>query len=96
MGETKEVVINFVEDLHATELFATEAIGFFRDQGNISITLASARLSHASDPGPINRVVIARIVMPIEGTQGFAAGLYDFLCKQGLEPVPRPDKHKLQ
>jgi hypothetical protein len=36
------------------------------------------------------RVIVSRLVMPLTGAQGLAAGLYDFLKKQNLDPMPPP------
>ena len=88
--------ITFVDDPKAMEVFSTEACGFFIHAGNIHITFAAPRVNHETTPGPINLVVIHRLVMPIIGAQGLAAGLYDFLNKHGLDPVPTPPKDQLQ
>ena len=53
--------------------------------GAISITLESIRASHSEPPGPLSRVVVGRLVMPINGAQGLAIGLFDFLEKQGFK-----------
>ncbi len=88
--------VEFIDDPHAPEIFASGVSGFFVNSGNISITFESARVNHIATPGPINRVVIGRLVMSIAGAQNLALGLYDFLKKQGLDPVPVPEKDKLQ
>ena len=66
----------------APEFYADEATGFFIHQGNLSITFSSARVDHRSDPGPVSRVVVGRVVLPV----GAAVGLYDFLKKMGIDP----------
>jgi hypothetical protein len=71
----------------APEFFADEATGFFIHQGNVSITFASARVDHRSDPGPVSRVVVGRVVLPVAAAAGLAVGLYDFLRKMGIDPV---------
>ncbi len=88
--------IPFIENLHAPEVFATDACGFLVNGGNIHITFATARCSHENTPGPVSRVVIGRLVMPIVGAQNLALGLYDFLKNQGLDPIPQPDKKQIQ
>ncbi len=70
---------------NAPELYATAATGFFNANGVISITLESARADHSKSPGPINRVVVGRLVMPAQGAQAMAVGLFDFLEKQGFK-----------
>ena len=51
----------------APEFFADEATGFFIHQGNLSITFAAARVDHRSDPGPVSRVVVGRVVPGFDG-----------------------------
>jgi hypothetical protein len=71
----------------ASEFFADQATGFFIHQGNLSITFASARVDHRADPGPVSRVVVSRVVLPISAAAGLAAGLCDFLRKMGIDPA---------
>jgi hypothetical protein len=93
-GETPGV--EFIDDPHAPEVFAGEAVGFFLNAGIIQITFASMRTNHGKEPASLSRLVIARLAMPIPGAQGLAAGLYNFLKTNGLDPVPVPEKDHLQ
>jgi hypothetical protein len=79
--------IAFIDNPTAPELFADEAVGFFVHGGVVRITFATATASHATSPGPVSRVVTARIAMTIDGAQGLALGLFDFLKARGLAPV---------
>ena len=79
--------VTFVDDPHAPEVFASAAAGFFVLHGNVVITFESARVDHSKSPGPVKRVVIGRVVLPISGAQGLALGLHDFLVGQGLDPT---------
>jgi hypothetical protein len=88
--------VPFIDNPLAPEFAATEAAGFFLHAGNVYITFAAPRLNHGNNPPITSRVVIGRLCMPIIGAQGLAANLYDFLKKQGLDPVPTPEKDKLQ
>jgi hypothetical protein len=94
MAENKTPAKNdtprLVEDLFATELFATEASSFSIDSGVVSITLASHRYDHSEAPPELKSVVVGRVVLPPAGARKLAAALYDFLAKNGMEPVPRP------
>jgi hypothetical protein len=78
--------IAFLDNPHAPEFFASSATGFFRLENNIVITFESIKVNHATTPGPVSRVVIGRLVLPIGGAQGLVAGLNDFLEKQGVGP----------
>ena len=79
-----------VEDLFAPELFATEASSFSIDSGVVSITFASHRYDHGEAPPALKSVVVGRVVLPPAGAKKLAASLYDFLAKNGMEPVQRP------
>ena len=80
-----------VENLFAPEVFASEASFFATAPGVVTITLTSFRFDNSTDPAVQKRVVMARLVMPASGAKALAAGLYDFLKKNGLDPVPPPD-----
>jgi hypothetical protein len=76
--------IALLDNPQAPELFASAATGFFVANGNIAITFESVRADHSTSPGPLNRVVVGRVVMPVQGAQALVVGLFDFLEKQGL------------
>lgn len=78
--------VNFIDDPHAPEIFASAITGFFHVADNIILTLESARVDHSTTPGPVNRVVVQRIVLPITAAQGLVVSLNDFLEKEGLSP----------
>ncbi|MBZ9874986.1 hypothetical protein LB542_29575 [Mesorhizobium sp. BR1-1-9] len=72
----------FLDNPHAPDVYADAATGFFAWGGNIKITFESARVDHSSSPGPVNRVVSGRLVMPIGQAEALAKGLLDFIEKQ--------------
>ena len=77
--------VSFINSPHAPDLLADDAIGFFVHRGIVRITLATGRWNHAAaPPGAIDRVVIGRLAMPVEGAHALAIGLYDFLKSRGL------------
>jgi hypothetical protein len=87
----------FIDDLRSPEIFASDASGFFISEGVVRFTFESVRASHKDNPDPPARVVIARVAMPVPGAQRLLIGLYDFLRKNKLDPVPpTPEKDKLQ
>lgn len=87
----------FIDDLHSPEIFASDASGFFLSEGVVRFTFESIRASHKDNPDTPSRVVIARVAMPVPGAQRLLVGLYDFLRKNKLDPVPpTPEKDKLQ
>jgi hypothetical protein len=90
--------LTFIDNPHAPEVFADSATGFFNLAGNIRITFESLRVNHATTPGPINRVVMGRIVMPIDAAEALARGLLDFIHQQRTQQNPpaqisSPTKH---
>ena len=80
----KNALPKLQDDPKAPEIYAVAATGFFNANGVISITLESARADHSKTPGPINRVVVGRLVLPAAGAQALAVGLFDFMEKQGF------------
>lgn len=79
--------VAFLDDPHAPEIFASGITGYFILNGNVVITFESARADHSASPGPVNRVVCARIVLPIGAAQDLALNLHDLLARQGLDPT---------
>jgi hypothetical protein len=88
--QTKPTPPAFIDAIDAPEVFATEAAGFFVNQGNVTITFASLRVDHGNSPGLMTRRANLRVVLPAQGAQALALGLYDFLKSQGLDPSPKP------
>jgi hypothetical protein len=84
--------INFVDVPLAPDVFADGACGFFVRDGVIKITFFAAHVDHNTTPGPVNNVVIGRLVMSVSGAQHLAVGLYDFLVQRGLAPGTDPKK----
>ncbi|MBB5261788.1 hypothetical protein [Rhizobium leguminosarum] len=72
----------FIDDPHAPEVFADAATGFFHFNGNIRTTFESLRVDHSTAPGPVHRVVIGRLNMPVSAAEAFARGLLDFIETQ--------------
>jgi hypothetical protein len=92
---TKPLPVTFLNNPHSPDVFSTDATGFVVMEGTIGITFESSKIDHSTSPGPTNRVVIGRLVMPIPAAQRLALGLYDFLEKQGLG-VPKKDAKEVQ
>jgi len=80
-------LVTFIDNPHAPVVFASDASGYFLLEDVISITLEAGRVDHSRSPGPINRVVVARLAMPVAAAQRLALGLYDFLKQRGLDPM---------
>lgn len=77
----KPVPITFIDNPHAPEVFADEATGIASFNGAIRLTFESARVNHETSPGPVNRVVVGRLVMPIGSAERLRDLLTDYLGK---------------
>ena len=95
MAKTKRVqsnpspavsTVSFIDNPMAPDIYADEAVGFFVTGGVVKITIAASRVNHSTNPSPVSRVVIGRLVMPMQAAQGLAAGLFNFLKSQGVDP----------
>ena len=89
--------IEYTENVFAPEVFASEATFITIGGGTIAVTFTSFRWDNGTKPPKQRKVVVGRLVLPIAGAQGLAVGLYDFLKKNNLDPVPVPsDPAKVQ
>jgi hypothetical protein len=52
----------------------------------VSITFSAARVDHRANPGPVSRVVVARVVLPLPALSALAGTLSIFLRQIGIEP----------
>ena len=81
------IPVNFVDNPHAPDVFATGISGFAMFFGNVSISFESARVDHSTAPGPVNRVLIGRLVLPVQIAQQLSLALHSYLVDQGLDPT---------
>jgi hypothetical protein len=78
----------FLDNPHSPDVFADRATGFFNFNGNIRITFESLRVNHITSPGPVTRVAIGRLVMPLAEAEAMARGLLDFINQQRTQQNP--------
>jgi hypothetical protein len=78
----------FIDNAHAPDVYADAATGFFVFANNLRITFESLRVSHVASPGPVNRVVIGRLIIPLEQAEAMAKGILDMIEKQRNQPQP--------
>jgi hypothetical protein len=83
--------VSFLDNPHAPDVFADNATGFFNLNGNIRITFESVRVNHVTSPGPMTRVVIGRLVMPLAAAEAMAKGLLGFIDQLRTQQNP-PDQ----
>ena len=75
--------IPLLDNPHAPDMFADAAVGQFTLGGIMRITFESARMNHAgTEPGQVSRVVIGRLVMPVEQVKEMATGLLKAIAQQ--------------
>jgi hypothetical protein len=77
----KQPEVVFIDNPHAPEVFADAATGIAFLGGNIRLTFESLRVNHVTTPGPVNRVVMARLVMPIAAAEALQQLLSEYLGK---------------
>jgi hypothetical protein len=75
-----------IDDPHAPEFFATSCCGFSIGQGHVTLTFESARCNHFDPQGSMNRVVVGRIVLPIQAAQALVIELNTSLQRSGFNP----------
>jgi hypothetical protein len=94
-NEPSNPPLHFLDNPHAPDVFADSVAGIFFFHGNIRLTLESLRVDHSTSPGPLNRVVIGRLVLPLAAAKGLRDLLDDYLGKleaQSAETqAPGPD-----
>lgn len=84
--------VNFVDNPHAPDVFADSVTGVFFFGGNLRLTFESYRVNHVTTPGPVNRVVIGRLILPMQAAKGLRDLLNDYLKKyesEGGTPPPQ-------
>jgi hypothetical protein len=78
----KPEIPGFIHNAQSPDVFADNAVGFFNLNGVIRITFESARVNHITSPGPVDRVVVGRLVMPVDAAEGMAQSLLAFIEQQ--------------
>jgi hypothetical protein len=75
-----------VDDPHAPEFFASGCCGFSLGQGHVTLTFESVRCNHFDANGAMNRVVVGRVVMPVQAAQALVLELNASLQRSGYSP----------
>ena len=87
--------VNFMDNPHAPDVFADRVTGIAFYSGVIRLTFETSRADHSTSPGPVNRVVIGRLIMPLDGVKGLRDLLIEHIDKiekqgTGVPPAPGP------
>ena len=78
--------VPLINDPHAPEVFTTGCCGLSIGPGTVTVTFESARCDHSDPSCPMQRVVVNRMVMPIQAAQALVLQLNDALQRSGLSP----------
>jgi len=75
-----------IDDPKAPEFFASACCGFSIGQGNVTLTFETARCNHFDPNSTMSRVVVGRIVLPVQAAQALVLQLNSALQQSGLSP----------
>lgn len=75
-----------VNNPHAPEVFTTGCCGLSIGPGTVTITFESAHCDHSDPHCPMERVVVNRMVMPVQAAQALVLQLNDALQRSGHSP----------
>jgi hypothetical protein len=84
--------VAFLDNPHAPDFFADDAVGFFVNDGIFRVTFTSSRANHVTAPGPVARVVIGRLVMSEPAIERFATGVLDMIKRRRDAAKSAPDQ----
>jgi len=85
-----------IYDAQVPDLFADGTTGFFSFNGIVRITLESVRANHVTSPAVAERVVVGRLVMPVEAAEKLARALLEFIGERTPGPPPPTSTQTLQ
>jgi hypothetical protein len=79
--DDSEPQFGFIDNSLAPDVFADNVTGLFFFGGNIRLTLETLRVNHVTTPGPVNRVVIGRLILPLQAAKNLRDTLVEYLKK---------------
>jgi hypothetical protein len=71
--------MSLVDNPTAPEMYADALSGYFLLNGTVRLTFECARANHVSMPGPVNRVVVGRLMMPLDAAERMARDVLAFI-----------------
>ncbi|NIJ09090.1 hypothetical protein FHS31_002722 [Sphingomonas vulcanisoli] len=77
-----------IDNSFAPELMVTGVSGMGLLNGVVAVTLESLRCDHSKTPPPLERLVVARLALPVASAQNLLLSLQHFLGQHGLDPLP--------
>jgi hypothetical protein len=82
--------VNSLDNCGGPNIFADDAVGRFLLNGNIHITLEATLADLVTSVGPINRVIIGRVIIPLDKAEEMATGLLDFIQQMRAQASTLP------
>ena len=82
--------INLLDSVGGPNIFADNAARWFLLNGNIHITLEAALADPVTSAGQINRVIVGRLIMPLNKAEEMATGLLDFIHQMKAQASTLP------
>lgn len=79
----------YIDNPEAPEIYADSGSGTFTPNGNMKITLESWRVDHSTTPGPLQRVVIQRLVMPLDQAEALARNILEVVESRRAKPAEK-------
>jgi hypothetical protein len=77
--------IEVLDNLFAPEMFADDALTYSVLNGTVRIVFSASKFRSPHRDEAV-RVVVGRLVLPLEGAERLSIGLYDFLKSRGRDP----------
>jgi hypothetical protein len=84
------------DNLAAPDLYVDSLSGLALSGGNVHLTFEVARADHSSNPAPILRVIVGRVVMPTAAAEAMAQTIVDFLDRFTVPAASAPSTRTLQ
>lgn len=79
--------IRILDNLFGGEVYADSAVAFGNKGGLASITFTSIRFDNGGNMEEPVQVVVGRLVMPVQGAQNLAIGLFNWLKEHHSLPA---------
>lgn len=84
----------FISSHYIPEIYADAGTGTFTPHGNIKITLESWRVDHSTSGGPLQRVAVGRLVMPLDQAEQLAHSILEVAKNYKKPEDVKPERPK--
>jgi hypothetical protein len=82
--------VNLLDNSGGPNIFADNVAGWSLLNGSIRITLEATLANLVTSAGPINRVIIGRLIVPLDKAEEMATGLLDFIQRMKTQASTLP------